>query len=121
MVAASARLRDVRRALGALTLGIAVSGCAAAVTPVARPVTVRLPVPVPVYCPVPKLGYPALPIALLTPASSPADTIRAYAASVAKLKSAVLARDTVIAACSKASARAASPAPNAQPKRKGGA
>lgn len=121
MVAASARLRNARRTLSALALGVVVSGCAAAVTPAARPVTVQVPVPVPVYCPVPKLGHPALPIASLTPASSPADTIRAYAASVARLKSAVLARDAVIAACSKAPARATAPARGAQPKRKGGA
>ena len=118
MVAARAKLRGARRVLGALALGAAVAGCAAA-TPAVRPVTVRVPIPVPVYCPVPELGHPALPIAGLTPASTPGDTIRAYAASVAKLKSAVLARDAVIAACRKRQARKASP--GAQARARGGA
>ena len=59
----------------------------------------KVPVATPVYCQVAKLNQPALPIAALHPDSAPADTVRAYAATVAILKGAVRQRDLVIEGC----------------------
>lgn len=69
--------------------------------PIAEPVTVKVPVYKPVYCQIPALAKPALPIAELQPDSAPADTIRAYAATVVILKGALGERDAVIAGCAK--------------------
>jgi hypothetical protein len=60
---------------------------------------VRVPVPTPVYCNPPEIQRPELPIAHLTLASPPADTIRLYAATVEVLKGAVMQRDTIIDGC----------------------
>jgi hypothetical protein len=60
---------------------------------------VKIPVPAPIYCPVPELNRPALPVATLTGESPPADTMRAYAESIVILKGAVAQRDEILAAC----------------------
>jgi hypothetical protein len=77
------------------------AGCA--ITPPsispAMPVTVKVPVEVPVYCEAPPLAHPQLPIARLNAASPAADTIRSWAATVVLLKGAVEERDAVIAGC----------------------
>jgi hypothetical protein len=65
----------------------------------AVPVTVKVPVLEPVYCKTPRLDLPELPIAELTAASAPAETMRAYAATVALLKGALRERDAVISGC----------------------
>jgi hypothetical protein len=80
---------------------IPLAGCAFApqTLPPAAPVTVMVPVLQPVYCAAPAPQYPSLPIGRLTAASPPADTIRAYAASVIILKGVVRERDGVIAGC----------------------
>jgi hypothetical protein len=66
----------------------------------AVPVEVDVPVFEPVYCQPPRSTRPALPIASLTPASAPADTLRAYAATIILLKGLVRERDALIAGCS---------------------
>jgi hypothetical protein len=66
----------------------------------ATPVEVEVPVIEPVYCQAGKGSRPALPIATLSATSAPADTIRAYAATVIVLKGLVRERDTIIAGCS---------------------
>jgi hypothetical protein len=53
----------------------------------------------PVYCTPPAHATPALPIAGLTAASAPADTLRAYAATVVVLKATVRELDALIAGC----------------------
>lgn len=65
----------------------------------AVPVEVEVPVIEPVYCQPPPSRRPALPIAALTAASAPADTLRAYAATVILLKGLVRERDALIAGC----------------------
>jgi hypothetical protein len=89
----------VRRLLPLLLVLLA--GCASAppLGQVAAPVTVKVPVYEAVYCAIPTLAKPALPIAELHADSAPADTIRAYAATVVMLKGAVSERDAVIAGC----------------------
>ncbi len=67
--------------------------------PLVKPTTVEVPVYQPVRCPAPNLTRPAMPIAKLKADSTPADTMRAYAATVAILKGAVRERDEVIAGC----------------------
>ncbi len=80
----------------------------------ATPVEVKVPVYEPVYCTPPSLANPRLPISALTPASQPADTIRAYAASVVLLKGAVRELDSIIEGCEEP-APAPAPAQNAAP------
>jgi len=65
------------------------------------PVEVKVPVPVLVRCDVTIPPRPEIPIAKLEPTSAPADTIRAYASSVALLKGLVIARETLLAGCAK--------------------
>src|SRR5438445_1352550 len=65
------------------------------------PQQVEIPIAQPVYCDAPKMSRPGLPIGSLTESSSPAETIRAYAASIALLKGAVSQRDEIIAGCSR--------------------
>jgi len=77
----------------------AISGCATQSPPILTPVSVEVPIATPVYCEAYTLEKPALPIAALKAESPPADTIRAYAATVALLKGAVEERDLVIAGC----------------------
>jgi len=79
------------------------TGCAIAPPPISPgvPITVKVPIQVPVYCEPPRLARPALPIAALKPSSPPADTLRAYAATVVLLKGAVEERDAVLAGCMK--------------------
>jgi hypothetical protein len=67
--------------------------------PILTPMAVNVPVATPVYCTVAKLDKPAMPISTLKADSAPADTMRAYAATVAILKGAVEERDSVIAGC----------------------
>jgi hypothetical protein len=74
-------------------------GCAAQPQPILTPVEVQVPIATPVYCEVSKLDKPALPIGALNAESPPADTIRAYAATVALLKGAVEERDLELAGC----------------------
>jgi hypothetical protein len=96
----------------AAALALIAAGCApGAVPPPPEVVTASVPIAAPVYCDVPQLSRPALPIAALTSASQPADTVRAYAASVALLKSAVVERDAILAGC----AAPAAPSPSATP------
>ncbi len=80
---------------------VSLAGCAFApqTGPPAAPVTVMVPVLQPVYCAAPAPRYPSLPIGKLTAGSPPADTMRAYAASVIILKGVVRERDSVIAGC----------------------
>ena len=71
------------------------------------PVIVKVPVYEAVYCTPPKLERPKLPVGALVPDSSPADTLRAYAATVVLLKGAVEERDEVIAGCERPSSTVA--------------
>ena len=75
-------------------------GCAAA-PPITRTETVAVKTPVlePVYCAAPAPARPSLPVGRLTAASPAADTMRAYAATIAILKAAVRERDAIIAGC----------------------
>jgi hypothetical protein len=93
--------RAAARTLVAVGLGCAIAGCAAvaAPPPVVAPVKVEVPVLRQIPCPLPRLSDPALPLAALRLDSPPADTIRAYAASVAILKGAVRQRDALLAGC----------------------
>ncbi|MGH7906266.1 MAG: hypothetical protein ACREP6_06530 [Candidatus Binataceae bacterium] len=101
------RQGEVKKMLAALMIGAALlAGCAAGPSAPPRLVEVKAPIPTPVYCAVPALVKPALPIAGLTPVSAPADTIRAYAATVVILKGAVEDRDQVIAGCAAPVAKA---------------
>ena len=70
----------------------------------ATPMEVQVPVYQPVYCTPPTLANPKLPISALTAASPPADTIRAYAASVVLLKGAVRELDSIIQGCAEPTA-----------------
>jgi hypothetical protein len=89
----------VNRFSFAMTMALLIAGCASPLPPILTPVEVKVPVATPVYCNVGKLDKPALPLAALKADSAPADTIRAYAATVALLKGAVQERDSVIAGC----------------------
>lgn len=86
------------------------SGCAAAPPNpiVATPVEVKVPVLQPVYCPASWPKRPELPIAKLHHGSAPADTIRAYAASVVLLKGAVEQRELLLTSCSDPAVNSAS-------------
>lgn len=77
----------------------AIGGCARAASPIAVPMKVNVPIPEPVYCAAAAPARPALEIASLTSGSTPADTLRAYAASVVILKAAVVQRDQLLQAC----------------------
>jgi len=63
------------------------------------PLEVKVPVYEPVYCTPPTHANPALPIAGLSATSAPADTLRAYAATVVVLKATVRELDSLIAGC----------------------
>lgn len=63
------------------------------------PLEVKVPVYEPVYCTPPAHANPALPIAGLTASAAPADTLRAYAATVVVLKATVRELDSLIAGC----------------------
>ena len=83
-----------------MTTSLLAAGCASErPQPIPTPIEVKIPVPVPIYCSGSKLAKPALSIAALKADSPPADTIRAYAATVAILKGAVKARDAALAGC----------------------
>ncbi len=88
------------RALAAAA-ALALAGCAsgASPAPLARPLTVQVPMLRQIPCPAATLADPPLPIAQLKPDSPPADTMRAYAAAVAILKGAVRERDAMLAGC----------------------
>lgn len=105
------------RSFGAVVgLAAALAGCAAgpAPAPAVRPLMVQVPVLHQTPCPVPVLKPPALPIAGLKPGSPPADTMRAYAASVAILKGAVRERDAVLGGCARAGQAVAAQAEKTQ-------
>ena len=88
-----------RRSIGTLVLVAAVAGC---VGPASQPpvmVTAEVPIAKLVYCDVAPPAYPVLPIANLGADSAPADTVRAYAETIALLKSAVRQRDALIESC----------------------
>lgn len=87
------------RQIAAFALLPALAGCATCPPPAPRPVTVKVPIMTPIYCPIPALTRPALPIADLTAASGSADTVRAYAESVVILKGAVAQRDELLDGC----------------------
>ncbi|MGC1679429.1 MAG: hypothetical protein WA740_17990 [Candidatus Binataceae bacterium] len=87
------------RILAAVWIAAAIGGCARAAAPIAVPMKVSVPIPEPVYCAASAPPRPALQIASLGPDSAPADTIRAYAASVVVLKAAVAERDQLLEAC----------------------
>ncbi len=89
----------VRARFSFITIALVLSGCSAHPQLIATPIEVKVPVPTPIYCSVPKLAKPALPIAALKEDSAPADTIREYAATVALLKGAVEERDDALAGC----------------------
>ncbi|HEY6394796.1 MAG TPA: hypothetical protein VIX12_05210, partial [Candidatus Binataceae bacterium] len=93
---------SVRRAVvgGPLVLAamLSLGGCAAG-SKTAAPPTVDIPIASPIYCKVPALTKPAMPIAALKPDSPPADTVRSYAASIVILKAAVDERDALLAGC----------------------
>jgi len=101
-----------RGSLAALVLAFAIAGCAAGArpAPVVRPLMVRVPVLHETACPAPSLTHPALPIAGLRPGSSPADTMRAYAAAVTILKGAVRERDAMLAGCARPAPQPSHPA-----------
>jgi len=75
------------------------SACATAPDVITRTEQVKVPITVRVYCDMPATPLPAFPIAKLTPDTRPAETVRAYAESIATLKTAVRERDTALAAC----------------------
>ena len=81
--------------------------------PILTPVEVKVPVATPVYCSVAKLDKPALPLSALKADSAPADTMRAYAATVAVLKGAVRERDSMLAGCAAPESVPAAPSPDA--------
>ena len=89
----------VRRLLPLVLAPLAGCALTPSAMPPARPVTVDVPVAEAVYCNPPPPNYPVLPITSLTPASRPADTMRAYVATVTVLKGVVRERDAVIAGC----------------------
>lgn len=91
-------------------------GCAAGPpSAIFTPIEVKAPVPIPVYCKVGKLAKPELPIAVLKGDSAPADTIRAYAATVAILKGAIRERDLAIEGCAAPSDQGQTPRPRSAP------
>jgi hypothetical protein len=93
----------------ALAAAVTLAGCAgASIAPAPRPVMVEVPVPTLVYCAAPAPTRPVLAIASLDSDSPPADTVRAYAASVMVLKAAVVERDSILRGCA-APADAAAP------------
>lgn len=98
------------KAFAAIAIISAVGGCAARPPIAPRPVMVKVPVPVPVYCPLSLPEKPSLPISRLTPASTAADTIRAYASAIAILKGAVRQRDQIIIGCAAPAANSANTA-----------
>jgi len=85
--------------MAALALLPVLAGCATCPPPAPRPVRVEVPIMTPVYCPLPTTPRPSLPVADLTADSSAADTVRAYAESIAILKGAVAQRDELIDGC----------------------
>ncbi len=87
------------RTLAAIWIAAAIGGCARAAAPIAVPMKVSVPIPELVYCAAAAPARPALQIASLAPNSAPADTIRAYAATVVVLKAAVVERDELLSAC----------------------
>ena len=89
----------VMRLLITIAIGIGIASCATATPEVLTPMEVKVPVATPIYCRVEKPEKPTLPIATLKADSAPADTIRAYAATIAVLKGAVQERDALIAGC----------------------
>lgn len=89
-----------------LAIAMFAAGCATPMAPAPEVVTAQVPIATPVYCEVPQLTLPDLPIAALNDSSSPADCVRAYAASIAILKSAVNERQAILDGCA---------APAAQP------
>ncbi len=88
-------------AMAAVMGTIAGGGCAAA-RPAPRAIMVRVPVPIEMPCQVAAMPRPAMPIAELGADSAPADTVRAYAATVAILKGAVEQRDQALSGCESA-------------------
>jgi len=84
---------------------VLLAGCALSPPPFApaTPIEIKVPVFQPVYCTMPQLANPLLPISALTASSPPADTLRAYAASVVLLKGAVRDLDSIIEGCSEPS------------------
>jgi hypothetical protein len=89
--------RTVARAIIGAALATVLAACSQAHPP--DRVEVAVPMPVKVYCSAPELEKPRLAIASLEPGSPPADTIRAYASTVATLKGAVRERDILLAGC----------------------
>jgi hypothetical protein len=89
----------VKTLIVSMSFLVSLAGCAAEQAPILTPIEVKVPVATPIYCQVGKLDKPALPIAALQANSTPPDTVRAYAATVAILEGAVRERDLVIAGC----------------------
>jgi hypothetical protein len=98
-----------------LCAALVLCGCARVVQGPPVPVTVDVPVPEPVPCAVAVPARPALPIAALGSDSQPADTMRAYAASVAVLKAAVVEREGLLRACIAPASAADTPPAGAAP------
>ena len=94
---------------------VALTGCALTPSAVIQPKVVKVEVPVaePVYCETPPLPYPSLPVAGLSGGSKPADTMRAYVATVIILKGMVRQRDDVISGCAPPSSEAPTRSVNA--------
>ncbi|HUY28528.1 MAG TPA: hypothetical protein VMV27_14045 [Candidatus Binataceae bacterium] len=88
------------RMAAVLSIAAMLGGCARAAAPILEPMKVSVPIPEPVYCAASAPGHPRLPIANLGAGSAPADTVRAYAATVVILKASVAQRDELLRACS---------------------
>jgi hypothetical protein len=114
-LARASRLAGSFGAIAAMA-AFAIAGCAAGAgpAPVVRPLMVQVPVLHETPCPVPSLTHPALPLVGLKPGSSPADTMRAYAAAVTILKGAVRERDAVLAGCARTNQAMRAQAENTQ-------
>ena len=77
---------------------VLISGCTPAATvPVYQPVEVKVPVATPCKVMIP--AHPSLPIATLTVKSTPADVVKAYAASIDTLEGVIHADEDLLTSC----------------------
>ena len=85
-----------------IAAAVALGGCGLKLRTPFVPVESLVPIATPVYCNVTIPENPQLPIAALHPTATPADTVRAYAQSIAISKAGVIERNQLIAACAPA-------------------